>query len=93
MTETFKKILPFAFGAGAAGMLDVFLVEGVGTAGVIYDLTHDGYFADLLNTGDPSELLDIHEMNAGEIISALAIMLSFFVVLITWRHFSRKVVV
>ncbi len=65
-----------AAGAGAIGFLDFLLVEGAGSVGVGYDLLNEGYLADFLKTRNPVELLDLHELNVGEVVSLLAIIAS-----------------
>lgn len=76
MSKLLEKILPVALGAGAVGALDFLLVEGAGGAGVAYDLLNGGYMSDFLKTRDPRELLDLNELNVGEVTSLFAILAS-----------------
>lgn len=76
MSRLLEKVVPMAAGAGAIGLLDFLLVEGAGSVGVGYDLLNEGYLADFLKTRNPAELLDLHELNVGEVVSLLAIIAS-----------------
>lgn len=86
MARLIEKMLPFAAGAGIVGFLDFLLVEGAGAAGVAYDLAHEGYIADFVATGDPRELLDLHELNFGESVSLIAVVASLTLLLFATRR-------
>lgn len=90
MSSFFKTVLSGVAGAGAVGVVDFVLVEGVGSVGVAYDLTHGGYLADFFESGDVRELLDIRELNYGEVISVVAILASLALLAFSVSTLSRK---
>lgn len=90
MSSFFKTVLSGVAGAGAVGAVDFLLVEGMGSAGVGYDLLNGGYLADYFKTGEARELLDFHELNPAEVTSIVAIVASFALLIFSLRTFRGK---
>ncbi|MFQ5540943.1 MAG: hypothetical protein ACE5F4_01715 [Candidatus Paceibacteria bacterium] len=86
---TSDKLFKYAIGGGTVALFELLLIEWTFIAGGAYDLANGGYLSDFLETGHPSELLDLHELNFGEAFGSVAVVVSLAVLALGLRSRAR----